>query len=85
MRKQHVHIFGASGSGTTTIAPRISKQFGFAHFDTDDYFWLHGETFYRGAQAAGMSAAFTRGFGCAQQMGARRLPEWLGECAHSLF
>ena len=38
--KKHVHIFGASGAGTTTIAKIISKQLGYKHFDSDDYFWL---------------------------------------------
>jgi adenylate kinase family enzyme len=34
-----VHILGASGSGTTTLATALSTRFGFAHLDTDDYFW----------------------------------------------
>jgi len=38
--KQRIHIFGASGSGTTTIAKIISKQLGYSHFDSDNYFWL---------------------------------------------
>lgn len=35
-----IHIFGASGSGTTTLAREISARFGYFHMDTDDYFWL---------------------------------------------
>ncbi|MFH1686245.1 MAG: hypothetical protein ABIE70_01830 [bacterium] len=35
-----IHIFGASGSGTTTLATAIAGHLGWAHFDTDDYFWL---------------------------------------------
>jgi len=38
--KQHIHIFGASGSGTTTIAQGICKEIGYKNFDSDDYFWL---------------------------------------------
>jgi len=38
--KQHIHVFGASGSGTTTIAQRVSHLLGYPHFDADDYFWL---------------------------------------------
>ena len=38
--KKHIHVFGASGAGTTTIAKNISKQLGYKHFDADDYFWL---------------------------------------------
>ena len=35
-----IHIFGASGSGTTTLAREISSHFDYFHMDTDDYFWL---------------------------------------------
>ena len=38
--KKHVHVFGASGAGTTTIAKIVSGQLGYKHFDSDDYFWL---------------------------------------------
>ena len=34
-----VHIFGASGSGTTTLAAELSAQLDVPHFDADDYFW----------------------------------------------
>jgi adenylate kinase family enzyme len=38
--KQHIHIFGASGSGATTIAQGVCSKTNFSHFDSDDYFWL---------------------------------------------
>jgi len=38
--KSRIHIFGASGSGTTTIAQVVAKTMGYKHFDTDDYYWL---------------------------------------------
>jgi len=38
--KKHIHIFGASGSGTTTIAKLISEKLRIKHFDSDDYFWM---------------------------------------------
>lgn len=38
--KQVIHIFGASGSGTTTLAKKISAEPGYTFMDTDDYFWL---------------------------------------------
>jgi len=34
-----IHILGASGSGTTTLASELCKQLGFKHLDTDNYFW----------------------------------------------
>jgi len=32
-------IFGASGSGTTTIGRELARISGFRHFDLDDYYW----------------------------------------------
>ena len=32
-------IFGASGSGTTTLGKELALYHGFTHFDLDDYFW----------------------------------------------
>lgn len=34
-----IHITGASGSGTTTFAKFICDKYGYAHLDTDDFFW----------------------------------------------
>ncbi len=39
MGKQVIHIYGASGSGTSTIGKYISDKLGFYFMDTDDYFW----------------------------------------------
>lgn len=36
---KHIHITGASGSGTTTLGQKISEEYGLEHFDSDDYFW----------------------------------------------
>lgn len=38
--KKRIHIFGASGSGTTTIAQHVCNSLGYKHFDSDNYFWL---------------------------------------------
>jgi len=38
--KRNIHIFGASGSGTTTIAKLLCNKLGYTHFDSDSYFWL---------------------------------------------
>lgn len=40
LRKPVIHIFGASGSGTTTLGRALSERLGFVHMDSDDYFWL---------------------------------------------
>lgn len=32
-------IFGASGSGTTTLAQALSKELQWIHLDADDYYW----------------------------------------------
>ncbi len=39
MRK-HIHIVGASGSGTTTLGKMLSLELGYEHIDTDDYYWI---------------------------------------------
>lgn len=33
-----IHIFGASGSGTTTLGDAIDETLGYKHLDVDDYF-----------------------------------------------
>lgn len=35
-----IHIFGPSGSGTTTLGQKICRELGHFLMDTDDYFWL---------------------------------------------
>ena len=35
-----IHIFGAAGSGTTTLGKKICKELGYTFMDTDDYFWM---------------------------------------------
>jgi adenylate kinase family enzyme len=35
----HIHILGASGSGTSTLGDALARSFGYVHLDTDDYFW----------------------------------------------
>lgn len=38
--KHVIHIFGASGSGTSTLGKKICSETGFRFMDTDDYFWI---------------------------------------------
>lgn len=40
MSKNVIHIYGASGSGTTTLAKHIHNNMNYFFMDTDDYFWL---------------------------------------------
>lgn len=37
--KNIVHIFGASGSGTSTLGKALAEMLGYKWMDTDDYFW----------------------------------------------
>ena len=39
MSKKVIHIYGASGSGTTTLGRYISDRLGYLFMDVDDYFW----------------------------------------------
>src|SRR5208337_3659365 len=34
-----IHIFGASGSGVTTLGKQLSETVRIPYFDSDDYFW----------------------------------------------
>lgn len=36
----HIHILGASGSGTTTLGRALTEHLNYTHFDTDTYLWL---------------------------------------------
>ena len=40
MAKPFIHIFGASGSGTSTLGRFCAETLGYRFMDTDDYFWL---------------------------------------------
>jgi len=35
-----VHITGASGAGTTTLATELGRRLSWPAYDTDDYYWL---------------------------------------------
>ena len=35
----NILLFGASGSGTTTLGKEIAKRSDFQHLDADDYYW----------------------------------------------
>lgn len=35
-----IHIFGASGSGCTTLGAAIAARFGHTHLDVDHFFWM---------------------------------------------
>ena len=40
MMKHVIHIFGASGSGTSTLGRAIAEKTGYTFLDSDDYLWL---------------------------------------------
>jgi adenylate kinase family enzyme len=42
-----IHIFGASGSGTTSLASALAVTHGHRHLDTDDFYWLPTDPPYR--------------------------------------
>ncbi len=48
-----IHILGASGSGTTTLAERMCQELSYRHFDTDDFFWIKTEPPYRQIREVG--------------------------------
>ena len=40
---ERIHIFGASGSGATSLSRLLAIRLNYRHFDIDDYFWLPTE------------------------------------------
>jgi adenylate kinase family enzyme len=42
-----IHILGASGSGTTSLAAAVARGYGHRHLDTDDFYWLRTSPPYR--------------------------------------
>lgn len=40
MRRCRLHVMGASGSGTTTLARALADHWAVPHADADDYFWV---------------------------------------------
>jgi adenylate kinase family enzyme len=35
-----IHVFGAAGSGSTTLGEALAQRFGVAHADADRFFWM---------------------------------------------
>jgi adenylate kinase family enzyme len=46
MRRCRVHVMGASGSGTTTLARALANHWSVPHADADDYFWVPSDPPY---------------------------------------
>jgi adenylate kinase family enzyme len=42
-----IHIFGASGSGTTTLGKSLASELAITFFDSDDYYWQKTDPPYR--------------------------------------
>ncbi|MGO1424345.1 MAG: hypothetical protein ACTHVK_12760, partial [Brachybacterium sp.] len=40
MQRSRLHVVGASGSGTTTLARALADHWSVPHADSDDYFWM---------------------------------------------
>ncbi len=43
MISQRIHLFGASGSGTTTLGRVLADALGVPHLDADDYYWQRSD------------------------------------------
>jgi len=52
MKRCHIHITGASGSGATTLGRALADAMALPHHDTDDYFWQPTIPPYRTERAA---------------------------------
>jgi adenylate kinase family enzyme len=45
-RHNRIHIFGASGAGTTTLGTALAQKLKISLLDTDDFFWIKTEIPY---------------------------------------
>ncbi len=81
--KHVIFIFGASGSGTTTLGRALSEAMRLRHMDTDDYFWLPTDPKYTAKRpAAERLALMQTDIGAADGgRGHLRLPGGLGRSA----
>ena len=50
--KKRIHIFGATGSGTSSIGKAVCAELGYNHFDSDTYLWLPTEEPYTTTRSA---------------------------------
>ena len=46
MRRCRLHVLGASGAGTTTLARALANHWSVPHADADDYFWVPSDPPY---------------------------------------
>jgi adenylate kinase family enzyme len=46
MRRSRLHVMGASGAGTTTLARAVADTWAVPHADADDYFWVPSDPPY---------------------------------------
>ena len=47
VRRSRVHVTGASGAGTSTLARALADHWSVPHADVDDYFWVPTDPPYR--------------------------------------
>lgn len=46
MLRSRLHVMGASGAGTTTLARAVADRWAVPHADADDYFWVPSDPPY---------------------------------------
>ncbi|WP_184327741.1 AAA family ATPase [Rhizobium sp. BK529] len=56
----HIHITGASGSGTSTLGLAVAETLGIRHFDTDHFFWMPTDPPFTTKREAGARVAMLR-------------------------
>ena len=56
-----IHIFGASGSGTTTLASALATRYGHRHLDTDNLYWLQTDPPYQQSRPPDVRLEMLRG------------------------
>ena len=60
MERRVIHLFGASGSGTSTLGRFIAEQMDCFFMDTDDYYWMPTDPQYTTSQPISERLAMMR-------------------------
>jgi adenylate kinase family enzyme len=55
-----IHILGAAGAGKSTLAAALAENLGFAHLDTDHFYWLPTDLPYQAKRPVAQRVALLR-------------------------
>jgi adenylate kinase family enzyme len=57
----HIHVMGASGSGTTSLGRALAEALGIRHLDTDQFYWMPTDPPFTTPRETGARISMLRG------------------------